>query len=149
MSLRRSRYSSPHLAPRKASRQIAVRANLEQLPESMLSALPVSEICGQLLHVTCLCIYIYIYIERERYICIYTYTCIYIYIYKIRATARTQCRRRGQLGRFVALFARSLFLGLESLPGNHRWDRNPRPQPDTFSRLVPVMELSEYYMVQN
>ena len=31
----------------------------------------------------------------------------------------------------------------------HRWNRNPRPQPQTFSKLVFIMEFTQYYICLN
>ena len=78
-------------------------------------------------------VYIYIYIRT------YVYIYIYIYIYRER-------ERERDILAVVELLpcCSSIRLTVPWWPGeaagagdgNHRWNRNPRPQPQTFSKLV-------------
>ena len=83
----------------------------------------------------CICVSIYLYISLSicKYIYIYIYTYIYIYIYT--PSSATQGRAD----------VRRLWLRLRQQVRHvrcaHRWNKNPRPQPEKFSKLVSLMIL--------
>ena len=68
----------------------------------------------------CVCIYMYIYV---LYTNIYVYLCSCI---RVAAQARLDTT---PMARVVGLLTQ-----LEAI--HHRWNRNPRPQPNKFSKLV-------------
>ena len=88
-----------------------------------------------------MCIYIYICIERETYIYIYIYTCVYIYIereidrYAVHCVLRQISNNITQTNKVTTIYGRK--------PTNdtrcHRSNRNPQPQPQTFSEFVVLV----------
>ena len=85
---------------------------------------------------TCMCVYMYMYIYIYTHIHIHIPIHIHIYIYT----------HTGPPGRHVPGEPEG---GHPDLPGkrgregHHRWNRNPRPQPKTFSRLVFLIYFSQ------
>ena len=77
-------------------------------------------------------IYVYIYIYTHiMYICIYTYDYIYNHMYILQAY------KRGSGDNLTVLMVQFEWAAPLAAPakteGDHRWNRNPRPQAEKFS----------------